>query len=263
MEKWVINNEDFDEEYPPRLPYPFSHKAAMNAEQVALLNSKITSSSVFNGGPATGKTVLAIMKTTRLILDGKKCLLITLSSLSSKYIKHIFRSIGICEDYCMSYREFEISPHSYDFILLDDSDHYTLEQIQKIKIWSDHQILFGNYDHSMLHDDGKAMMPDICRVLNCSTYSLYKHCGVPEVFRKLTSHCTKPLTISNSSLHSQLPTISRIGSIEKQCRKVKEILERTLYENVGILCYTRSLVKTTYAFLKEYGLESIPNKRNQ
>ena len=68
---WIIRQDDLEDEvYPPRPMYPFRY-VEMFPEQVAYLNKRTDAPLLVNGGPGTGKTVLAIMRAMHLSREGK------------------------------------------------------------------------------------------------------------------------------------------------------------------------------------------------
>lgn len=256
----IINKDALDkiDIYPPR-------EVDMSHEQVIIIRSrKVDSSMIVNGGPGTGKTTMAIMEMVRLSREGKKCLYIAPTSLSLKYTKHAFCVLGLHESICSSYYEFEEKPTHYDIVLLDDSQRYTLEQIQRIKLSSTYQFLFGDYNNPSKHKTEKAGINEVTRVIQCNVFNLSIAFKIPSNFLKLIP--SYPASLPNLSLSkTELPCIAEIASFEDQCKLVKSIIKTHHLEDVGILCYTRELVKSAYDILNtaDFPIETyLPGKRD-
>lgn len=247
MANWIIRQEDLDEVYPPRPIFPF-REVEMFPEQVAFLNQRIVASLLVNGGPGTGKTVLAIMRAMHLSREGKNVIYIAQTSLTSKYVKHVFHSLGMSEQTCMTYHVFDKQKSLYDVALLDDSHCYTMEQIQSVASKSNCLLLFGDYVRFSKFNTETATIRDIVQSIHCEVFELNQPCCIPGDFLKLASLGRGSISF-HSTRRSELPIVAEIAPFDEQCRMVRHIVQMRSLEDVGILCYTRALVRDAYTIL--------------
>ena len=118
MGNWIIQKEvpRYNEMFP---------------DQVVIVQSNLESL-IVNGGPCSGKTITAIMKAKQFGIDNRRCLYITATTLSLKYVKQLFCDLGLFMHDCITYNEIEKNSRRYDVVILDDSHRYSLEQIQTL-----------------------------------------------------------------------------------------------------------------------------------
>lgn len=235
--RFIIRPEDLE---PPSLLPP---------EYVRILNSPLDAFELVSGGPCTGKTFLALLKAKRLVDAGNRCLFIAGNSLSLKYIKREISFLSSQNIRCSSFFEATKYDAIYDVIILDDSQQYSLEQIHALSSSARFLLLFGDYYHCQC----ATTIDEITRIfVGCRVYSLSIPFGIPYEFLRLIprSNNVAPVT----SVRQHLPAIVRIGSIEEQCLAVKQLVDSHVYDNVGILCYTRNLVKEALASFNKLGL---------
>lgn len=233
--KWMISEYDLDE-IDPRPSYP-----SLSPIQTSLINKRVDSSLIISGGPSTGKTVVGMLKMRNLIQEGEKCLFVPATSLSLKYVRFGLSLMGLSGLHSSSYSDVENSHTRYDVILVDDADCFSLEQILFLASLSRHLLLFGDYDNRI------ESINDLINRIHCCVFELSTPCGLPDSFIRLIPRFTSP--ISNYSVH-QLPRIVRVGSFEKQCQTIISLVERFSLEDVGVICYSRSLVKSAFSYFK-------------
>lgn len=251
MANWIIRKDDLvdlvDEVYPPRPMFPFRY-VEMFPEQVEYLNKRTDAPLLVNGGPGTGKTVLAIMRAMHLSREGKNVIYIAPTSLTSKYVKHVFHSLGMSEQTCMTYHVFDKQKSLYDVALLDDSHCYTVEQIQSVASKSKCLLLFGDYTRFSKYNTETSTISDIVQSIHCEVFDISTLFCIPGNFLKLAF-----FRYGSNSFHSrrwsELPIVAEIAPFEEQCRMVRHIVQMRSLEDVGILCYTRALVRDAYLIL--------------
>ena len=251
MANWYIRESDLDEEYPPRPPFPFG-LGSLTCDQITCLKRRLDSSLLVNGGPSTGKTVLAILQAMSLYREGSRCLYIASTSLSLKYAKHAFRTLGLPEQICSSYFEFERSSAKYEVILLDDSHQYSINQIKTLASASHFLLLYGDYSTFSVYETGNASLSEVVREIACDVFEFRIQYGAPSSFMELVNQHSVPIT-HHSLRESELPYVISINSIEGQCHVLEQIVNDFSLDDVGILCYTRSLVIKTYDVLNKNG----------
>ncbi len=242
MKNWVIREDELDEVFPPRTRNPFSG-AILPPEQVELLNRHLDSSELVSGAPCTGKTVLALLRAKRLVDEGKKCLYVAGTSLALKYVKHAATALGIYGLRCAAFYDVTKESARYDVIFLDDSHRYSLHQIQTLQSLTQYLLLFGDYSgNPICRREDSATIDEISKAISgCRFYSLHSPFGVPNECLRLASRFNHVVPLT--SVRWRLPVIARMGSIEDQCLSVQQLVKAHEYDNVGVLCYTRNLVK--------------------
>lgn len=248
MSSFYINQNELDEVYPPITPF-----SSMSPEQVEILRRPLESSIVVSGGPCTGKTVLALWKAKCLVDAGNACLFIAGNSLSLKYVKHAFSDLGSPNIRCSTFFEATKEGSVYDVIILDDSQRYSIEQIQTLLSSTRFLLLFGDYYYNHIYCSSSTTIEEIRKtIVGCRVYSLSDPYGIPHEYLRLVPRFANVITVS--STRCRLPVIARIGSIEEQCLVVKQLVEALMYDNVGILCYSRNLVKEAHVSFNNIGL---------
>lgn len=244
MANWILRKEDLEAVYPPRPIFPLK-EVELLLEQIA---NRIDPYLLVNGGPGTGKTALAIMGALYFSREGKNVIYIAPTSLTSKYVKHDFHSLGMSEQTCMTYHVFDKQKSLYDVALLDDSHCYTMEQIQSVASKSKCLLLFGDYNRFSKYDTETATIHDIVQSIHCKVFELNKPCCIPSGFLRLASLGLESFS-SHSPRQSELPVLAEFVSFEEQCRMVRRIVQMRLLEDVGILCYSRALVRDAYTII--------------
>lgn len=240
---FYINPNELDE------ILPYSH---MSPEQVEILRRPLDSSIVVSGGPCTGKTVLAIMKARHIVNEGKRCLFIAGTSLSQKYIKHALLSIGLSNLSCLTYYQATKDNSSYEVIFLDDAHLFSSEQIRTLLSMARYLCLFGDFERSFLYNNKDSIINDTDTMSGFHVYSLSRPSNIPLNFIRLIPRFSNSFSLSSDK---SFPVISKVGPIDEQCLTVKYLIETMLFDNVGVLCYTRSLVKTVFEKFNSLGMQ--------
>ena len=238
-----------DEDYPPKTPCSFIY-ANMSPEQTRFLNERLHNSIVC-GGPSSGKTVLAIMKALHLSREGYKCLFISATYLSQKYIRDFISKLQLQTDLSSIWNVTSLGSVHYNVIILDDAEQYSLGQIKQLSAISDYLLLFGDFERNMLYDGG-CTIDKLREDIDFTTFNLYEPYALPLKYGRLLRRFSNKV-ISRTKT-DRLPVISQIGSFAQQCLAAAEIIRRLSLENVGILCFTRKLVKSASSYFNNYDL---------
>ena len=221
-------------------------------EQVEILHRSLDSSIIVAGGPCTGKTILAIMKARHIVDEGKRCLFIAGTSLSQKYVKHAFLSIGLSSLSCLTYYQATKDNSSYEVIIFDDAHLFSSEQIRALLLMTRYLCLFGDFERRFLYNYEDSIINDRDTMSGFHVYSLSRPFNIPLNFIRLIPRFSNSFPPSSDK---SLPVISKVGSIDEQCLTVKYLIETMLFDNVGVLCYTRSLVKTVLEKFNSLGMQ--------
>ena len=250
---WMISEYDLDE-IDPLPSYP-----SLSPIQVSLINKRVDSSLIINGGPCTGKTMMGMLKMRSLIQEGKKCLFVPATSLSLKYVRYGLSSMGLSGLHSASYFDVAKIHTCYDVILVDDSNRFSLDQILTLASLARHLVLFGDYDNCVKY------LNDLINRIRCSVFELSTPHGLSDSFIRLIPRINSSLSYS-SDRQVELPRIVRIGSFEKQCHTIMNLVESLSLEDVGVICYTRSMVKNAFSYFEhqEWAVEVfLPGKEDR
>lgn len=227
MGNWIIQKVRYD---------------TMDPDQVVIVQSNLESL-IVNGGPCSGKTTTAIMKARQFGLENRRCLYITATTLSLKYVKQLFLDLGLFMNDCITYNEIENNSKRYDVVILDDSHRYSLEQIQALVSKAEYLLLFGDYTHSLHNTTSNTTIGELVHTLHCKVFNLYPCCHIAtKSYMRLIPNCFEPLGQSKTT--NDIPYIVKFNSLEEQCIAVKQFIESRRLDNVAILCYTRALVRS-------------------
>ena len=228
MDNWIIQKEVF-------------RYVEMSSDQVVIVQSNLESL-IVNGGPCSGKTITAIMKARTLGIGNRRCLYITATTLSQKYVKQLFYDLRLSMHDCITYNEIENNPKRYDVVILDDSHRYSLDQIQALVSKAEYLLLFGDYTHSLHNTTSNTTIGELVHTLHCKVFNLYPCHIATKSYIRLIPNCFEPLGQSKTT--NEIPYIVKFNSLEEQCIAVKQIIESHRLDNVAILCYTRALVRS-------------------
>ncbi len=241
----MLDPTDFDD-----VP-PYS---GLQPEQIQFLSWRVDSSALIIGDPYTRKTSLALWKAKGLVVEGKSCLYIGGTSLSLKFVKHAAVALGLCRLQFATFYEVASRGYHCDVIILDDSQLLSIEQIQAINSLAGFLLLFGDYSHFRFEKTESETINSISETLGCRVFSFSNRFSV---YSSQYNFCQLIPRLSNTiykstKFGSPQPIIAQIGSIEKQCTTIIQLVNGKELDNVGILCLTRNMVESAYSIFKNH-----------
>lgn len=244
-------------------------KTELDAYQVLVLDKKIDRPMIVTGCAGSGKSVLAIHKAKELRDQGYSFLFIVFTQALGSYMKAGINQLGLdinsFSTYGKCFRknsedEWVWGKGDYDFIIVDEAQDFSLEALKVLDQHCRHLYVFGDSAQSLykefLFDHNKTLkMEDVERFLNQRMDDLILNHRLPESIAKvaqwlnteddrLVGRCVKK--------GGKKPKIIEYPNFEEQCKAVKDIIENMNFEDVGILCYHREIVKSVGEYFSQH-----------
>ena len=258
-------------------------KSELDAYQVLVLDKKIDRPLIVTGCAGSGKSVLAIHKAKELKDQGFSYLFIVFTQTLGSYMKaginqlHLdisdFSTYGKCFspdkdqmgnvilDEYGKVKSWHWSRGSYDFIIVDEAQDFSLEAVQELAKHCRHLYVFGDSAQSLyrqfLFDQKPTLsMRRLEDILGERMDDLILNHRLPKPIARVAQY----LNTDDDRLVGRClkdagnkPKILCFPTLEAQCQKTMEIIENMGLEDVGILCYHKNTVSQVGEFFSDHG----------
>lgn len=224
----------------------------MDDIQRSYIDKSIKKSMVVTGSAGSGKSVIALHKLRRIYNAGTHAVIVFTKSLKRYFVDGIqdMNSTNkynkVSSDNIFYFQEWQKwyiknSPQPVDFLIVDECQDFSKEQIEMMLKFGKVCYFFGDVDQTIMDFDNKNTIKpiEIASKLNIETNPLYKNYRLTIENAKVVEHISKPLVdldVSDRCIrHGQKPTLLNADSIEAQLDMVYNIINNSTLSNVGIL----------------------------
>ena len=250
-------------------------KSELDAYQVLVLDKKIDRPLIVTGCAGSGKSVLAIHKAKELRDQGFSFLFIVFTQTLGSYMKagiaqlnldiNDFSTYGKCfapdKDIDDNITGWHWAKGSYDFIIVDEAQDFSLEAVKELARHCRHLYVFGDSAQSLykefLFDRNPTLsMRQLEDILGERMDDLILNHRLPESIAKVAQYLnTDDYRLVGRCLKKggNKPKILCFPSLEAQFQKTLEIIENMGLEDVGILCYHKNTVQLVGDYFSEHG----------
>lgn len=250
-------------------------KSELDAYQVLVLNKKIDRPLIVTGCAGSGKSVLAIHKAKELKDQGYSYLFIVFTQTLGSYMKagisqlqldiSNFSTYGKCFAPDKDENDNIIGWHwakgSYDFIIVDEAQDFSLEAIKELACHCRHLYVFGDsaqsvYPEFLFDKNPTLSMRQIEDLFDQRMDDLILNHRLPESIAKVAQYLnTEDDRLVDRCLKKggNKPKVLCFSSLEEQCQKAMDIIDNMGLEDVGILCYHKNTVKFVGDYFTDRG----------
>ena len=132
---------------------------------------------IIEGGPGTGKSLLALKLYSELTKYDQKVLLLSFNKPLNMYFKQQFTEDD--NKYILTYESFKLKKRHFNTIIVDEAQDFNEKEIYRIACHGDRLICF--IDPAQVTQSDKISIDDLKRILDCeTTYSLEKNYRNPQ-----------------------------------------------------------------------------------
>ena len=240
---------------------PFS---SLSPEQISIVQGRVDSSLIIEGGPSSGKTstLLHIMLYLKHMdeREEKSFLFITTTSLFKRILDSELsdKSISCHTDTMFHFLKY---PKQYDYIFIDDCHRYTLTGLEKVRQYGGKFYLACDFSHPLI--DGSYLGNDrqsdmelppaqgITELFGASIYCLhYTFLSFSNLIGILRGRQSYPLQFENNPFKC---FVYKVDSVLEACRFISSFISSCNAEDVGILSYSRKGIQEADAIFQELG----------
>ena len=250
-------------------------KSELDAYQVLVLDKKIDRTLIVTGCAGSGKSVLAIHKAKELKDQGYSFLFIVFTQALGSYMKaginqlgldmSSFSTYGKCfapdKDASGNITNWHWAKGNYDFIIVDESQDFSMDAIEELRRHCRHLYLFGDSAQSLyksfLFDNKPTLkMRDLEYKFDVRMDDLILNHRLPESIAKVAQYLNSEddrLVGRCQKKGGNKPKFLKLRDFDAQCEKTIEIINNLGLEDVGILCYHRADIQQVQNIFSRHG----------
>ena len=241
----------------------FVRDSELDDYQVSVINKKTDKSFIVKGCAGSGKSILALWKAKQIQEENKGSFLYIVYTIALKtYMAEGIREIGISEsnvDYFHHW--FNNGQKSADYIIVDEAQDFTAEQINLFKIHARKAlILYGDSAQQLYKflNDGKTVsMEEIEYITGLKSEQLVLNHRLPKKIARLAEYFNSDEDELERRCKNEgiiKPKILEYNSLEEQYDAIANLILNKNMEDVGILFRYNNQVEAAYNYFRNNGL---------
>ncbi|MBP1153296.1 MULTISPECIES: 3'-5' exonuclease [unclassified Paenibacillus] len=217
---------------------------------------------LIEGCAGSGKTILALQKAKEIQDSGAGTYLIIIYTVTLRaFIKDGITHLGLDPDRVCNYHQLEkLGYESADYIIVDEIQDFTKEQIKKMVGMANKNFLFFGDDAQQLYSHkgclNLAKVKAITSIKDSNHKKLVKNYRLPKSVAEFAIHLKsddKDLVGRCVKKGGEKPLVIHGTSFYEELRYIKEVIEREGWLDVAILFQNNDKVKDAFEFYKQIG----------
>lgn len=222
-------------------------RKSMDDDQLDLIGDNFDKPMLVAGCAGSGKSVIAMHKAQQIMDEGGNVILIAYTKSLNRYMSQS-KDIALMNRFFYHWQWKNCGMPTADYIIVDEIQDFDEEEIREFTAAAKKCFFFfGDTAQSIYNGFGKKTMSidEISKLTGVSVSYLYNNYRLPKPVARitqeylgLTEEHDKVIPFSDAiyqSKESVLPVFVRCSSWADQLERIKEIILKNVYKNVGIL----------------------------
>jgi len=225
-------------------------------------------SMIVSGCAGSGKTILALWKTKEIKNLGFSYIFIVFTRALHQYMSKAIQYIGLDDERFMyHYKWKEKGCPSADFIIVDEIQDFTREEISQFKKASKKAFLFWGDSAQTIFRNLKPTQDILSIAAEAGIHPetlVFNH-RLPKKIARLAAHmqCDEDLVRRCTKEGEELPRILRFSSLEEQLDAAMQQINNRQITKAAILFPEKSILQKAYDYLKSNGHQIEAHLRDQ
>ncbi len=249
----------------------FLNEDELDDFQLQLLRKRIDRSMIVSGCAGSGKSILALWKAKQIqdIASGKSYQFIVFTKALHRYMSDGIKAIGLNDDnFIYHYKWIEKGCPSADFIIVDEVQDFTFEEINQFKKAAKIAFFFWGDSAQAIYKNLKSTQNIASIVAEAAPIELdklYQNYRLPLPIARFAAHFgnDEELIIKCKKEIPDLPKILRYTTLEEQLDVAMQQIKNRGITDSALLFYDNAMVKRAYNYLKNEGYSIEANYRDK
>lgn len=226
----------------------FIDYSSLDDFQRQLIDRKNNKPLVVKGCAGSGKSLIALHKANQLASLGHSYVIVVYTKTLRKYFSDGLRKLGLRNVY--HYHQWRHNQEHVKYMIVDECQDFTHEQIEEFKKWADICFFFGDTDQSIMSfNEPKQSVEETAHGLRISPMELYFNYRLTKQVAILAEKVgdVEDLVIK-CKREGEKPHLISEKNFDKQLDRIAEIIRNGQLTNVGILLPFNTMEKAERSY---------------